>query len=209
MTLAKNTAFFCLEGLDGCGKSTQVQLLTQRLESEGYTVINVREPGGTILGEKVREILLDPSLKPCDMSELLLFNASRAQLLNDVVGPALKQENTIVLADRFAGSTLAYQGYARGGDLVQIQKVLDVAVGDLWPHQTWLLDISLEESKRRRGIRGTEDRLEMEGELFRDKVRVGYLELSDKFWWKKVSAEAETEEICRIIFNDMVEYLRK
>lgn len=129
MTPAKNTAFFCLEGLDGCGKSTQVQLLTEKLESEGYTVINVREPGGTTLGEKVREILLDPSLKPCDMSELLLFNASRAQLLHDVVSPALQNENTIILADRFAGSTLAYQGYARGGDLEQIQKVLDVAVG--------------------------------------------------------------------------------
>jgi dTMP kinase len=209
MTLAKNTAFFCLEGLDGCGKSTQVQLLTKKLESEGYTVINVREPGGTTLGEKVREILLDPSLKPCDMSELLLFNASRAQLLHDVVRPALEKENTIVLADRFAGSTLAYQGYARGGNLEQIQKVLDVAVGDLWPHQTWLLDISLEESRRRRGIRGTEDRLEMEGEVFRDKVRAGYLELSEKFSWKKVSAEAETKEICGIIFNDMVLYLRK
>jgi dTMP kinase len=209
MAIAKNTAFFCLEGLDGCGKSTQVQLLTERLEAEGYAVINVREPGGTPLGEKVRDILLDPGLKPCDMSELLLFNASRAQLLHEVVMPALQKENTIVLADRFAGSTLAYQGYARGGDIEQIQKVLDVAVGGLWPHQTWLLDISLEESRRRRGIRGTEDRLELEGESFRDKVRGGYLELSEKFSWKKVSAEAETKEICTIIFNDMVKYLRK
>ena len=209
MVNAKNTAFFCLEGLDGCGKSTQVQLLTQRLEAEGYNVVNVREPGGTELGEKVRDILLDPSLKPCDISELLLFNASRAQLLNDVVAPALKKENTIVLADRFAGSTLAYQGYARGGNLEQIQKILDVAVGDFWPAQTWLLDISLEESRVRRGIRGTEDRLELEGEAFREKVRSGYLELQQKFSWEKVSAEAKTEEICTKIFNSMVTYLRK
>jgi dTMP kinase len=209
MANAKNTAFFCLEGLDGCGKSTQVQLLTQRLEAEGYNVVNVREPGGTELGEKVRDILLDPSLKPCDISELLLFNAFRAQLLNDVVAPALKKENTIVLADRFAGSTLAYQGYARGGNLEQIQKILDVAVGDFWPAQTWLLDISLEESRVRRGIRGTEDRLELEGEAFKEKVRSGYLELQQKFSWEKVSAEAKTEEICTKIFNSMVTYLRK
>ena len=169
--------FFSLEGIDGSGKSTQIDMLVSALESEGYQVVRLREPGGAKISEQIRGILLDPSFKGImgDDTELLLYNAARAQVIHEIIRPAL-EEGKVVIADRFAWSTFAYQGYARSLGADKVQRLTELTCGDCFPELTVVIDISVECSRERTSRRGeAPDRLESEKAEFFEKVREGYL----------------------------------
>lgn len=174
--------FITFEGIDGCGKSTQFQMLKEYLESKGVDFLVVREPGGTVIGEKIREILLNKkndSMRP--LTELLLFEAARAQITEEVVRPAL-EKGTCVLCDRFFDSTYAYQGYARKLGAEKVLMLNDLATAGLEPDITFLIDIPVSVALERRGIRGeADDRMEALGTAFQEDVRKGYLEAAEKF----------------------------
>lgn len=170
--------FITFEGIDGCGKSTQLALLKEELDREGLEYIEVREPGGTVVGEKIRNILLDKKNDSMTrMAELLLFEAARAQITEEVIVPALTR-GTHVICDRFYDSTSAYQGYANkmGRDLTDFLNLK--ATNDTRPDITFLLDIDPEAAYKRRAVRGEEDRIELMGLSYQEKVREGYLELA-------------------------------
>lgn len=175
--------FLTFEGPECAGKSTQARLLARELVNDGYQVHEVREPGGTLVGEKLRDIVkhvCGPDAV-CDTAELLIFEASRAQLVDKVIAPALA-EGGIVICDRFADSTVAYQGYARGLDQTLISQLNQAAVGTHWPTRTFLLDIDPNDGSRRGQMRQEtlfiEDRIEDESTPFHLKVRKGFLTLA-------------------------------
>lgn len=163
------------EGIDGCGKSTQAALLAAQLTSEGIEVLHLREPGGTELSEQVRTLLLnkDYSHPLSPEAELLLFAASRAQLVREVIVPALDR-GAVVILDRFTDSTIAYQGFGRGIPLGFIEMVNRLATADIEPDLTFLLDISLATASERRASTG-KDRIENESEVFYNHVIQGYM----------------------------------
>jgi dTMP kinase len=172
--------FISFEGTEGCGKTTQIARLAEKLRGFGRTVKLMREPGGTTIGEEIRHTLKhshqNAAMTP--EAELLLMNASRAQLVREVIRPALAA-GEIVLCDRFYDSTVAYQGHGRGLDLDLIRGVIDFAVGDTRPKLTLLLDISPETSATRLASRRTSqpvarDRFEEAGRPFFDRVAKGY-----------------------------------
>lgn len=172
--------FITFEGPDGSGKTTQLRLLAARLRAQGRDVLTVREPGGTAMGESVREILLQTRTGGAAMdarAELLLFCASRAQLMVERILPHLAQGG-VVLCDRFADSTLAYQGYGRGLDLGLLRTVLDFATRGRWPDRTLYFDLEVEESLARRAGDGEVNRLDAESLDFHRRVRAGYLDLA-------------------------------
>ena len=171
--------FIVLEGGDGVGKTTQVGLLSSWMDAAGVAHVVTREPGGTPVGEAIRALVLSrPELEMPPESELLLILAARAAFVRDVVRPALAEGKTVV-ADRFALSTLAYQGYGRGIDLGRIRDGLEIATGGLRPDLYLVLDLPVEEgSERQQRAGGEPDRIEREGEGFRRAVRDGYLALS-------------------------------
>ncbi len=172
------------EGIDGCGKSTQLRLLEQYLTERGVAVVSTREPGGTELGRKIRSALLDGgagSVEP--LAELLLYAADRAQHVRRVIMPALSLGKT-VLSDRFYDATTVYQGYARGFDLNLVNRLNDLATGGLRPDLTLLFDLDVEIGLRRTRRRGDEagderpDRLDQEPVEFHERVRRAYLEIA-------------------------------
>ncbi|MDY6826256.1 MAG: dTMP kinase [Bacillota bacterium] len=167
--------FITLEGIDGCGKSTQSQILQDNLKRQGAPFVAVREPGGTPAGEDIRRILLQKSYPLTLSSELLLYMAARVELTERVIAPALL-EGKLVLGDRFADSTLAYQGYGGGVDLNWIRMLNDRATGGLKPHLTILLDLSVEAAAVRRGRAA--DRMESNDLHYHQRVRRGYLEIA-------------------------------
>ncbi len=175
--------FFCLEGIDGCGKSTQLKLLAESLAQKGYDVVSIREPGGSEISERIRGLLLDVRYKGVMDSgtELLLYNAARSQVIAEKIAPALAA-GKIVLADRFAWSTLAYQGYGRGIDRQTILELSRIACGKFMPELTIVLDLSVEESRARQDCDGrVPDRLESEATGFFERVRIGYAEIAKDF----------------------------
>ncbi len=170
--------FITFEGIDGCGKSTQLGLLKEEFVKEGVEFIEVREPGGTAVGEKIRTILLDKKNDSMTrMAELLLFEAARAQITEEVIVPSLERGVTVI-CDRFYDSTSAYQGYANkmGRDLTDFLNLK--ATNDTSPDITFLLDIDPMTAYERRSGRGEEDRIELLGLSYQEKVREGYLELA-------------------------------
>jgi dTMP kinase len=171
--------FISFEGTEGSGKTTQVRLLKEYLRSKNRTVLITEEPGGTKIGRKIRDILLAPENHIDSLTELLLYNSSRAQHIRETIYPALIKD-TIVITDRFIDSTVAYQGYARGLDLAIIKTLNEIVSPDLKPFITFLLDIDVEEGlKRNRGAQKT-DRLEQETVEFHKQVRQGYLQLASE-----------------------------
>lgn len=182
MKLGKLITF---EGIDGCGKSTQMRLLEQYLTERGVPVVSTREPGGTELGRKVRSALLDGgkgSVEP--LAELLLYAADRAQHVRQVIMPALA-EGKIVLSDRFYDATTVYQGYARGFDLKLVNQLNELATGGLKPDLTLLFDLEVEIGLKRTRRRGDAtsaaarpDRLDQEPAEFHERVRKAYLEVA-------------------------------
>lgn len=172
--------FITLEGPDGSGKTTQIGPLANFLRQQGFEVIASREPGGTSIGEQVREILnrLDnTAMHP--RTETLLFLAARAQIVEEVIRPAL-QRGAFVLLDRYADSTLAYQGYGHRNDLQILRQLLHFATGGLQPDLTFLLDIDAEEGLLRRQTGGDWNRLDAYQLAFHQRVRQGYLELAQE-----------------------------
>jgi dTMP kinase len=202
--------FIVLEGIDGSGKTTQLEALRQWLPTSGLMppgarVIVSREPGGTALGQALRELLLHPpgSTAPVPRAELLLYAADRAQHVETVLRPALDAGDW-VLCDRFTGSTAAYQGYGRGLNLEAIYALETIATGDLVPDLTLWLDVSLAKSCRRRGER-LADRLEGEGVAFLGRVSDGFERLAAQRGWTRIDAgqpvAAVTEACCRAMVH--------
>jgi len=196
-------AFISFEGIEGTGKSTQAKLLYTYLRGKGADVILTEEPGGTQISVKIREVLLSVEHREMSpLTELLLYNASRAQHMQEVITPALDR-GAIVITDRFTDSTLAYQGYGRGLDLQLIDSIDLIATGRLKPDITLLLDLDVQTGlKRNRGINKT-DRLELEDVAFHERVRNGYLLLAalDPARIKLIHASKSIEEIHREIIR--------
>ena len=172
--------FITFEGIEGCGKSTQIARLAKRLAKVGRSIVQLREPGGTNIGEAIRKTVKHPpgNTPISPETELLLMNASRAQLVQQVVRPALAK-GSVVLCDRFYDSTLAYQGYGRELDLAKVQNAIDLAVGGTKPNITLLLDIPLEigagrVAKRQRESDETSDQFDRSGDLFFQRVLDGF-----------------------------------
>ena len=172
--------FITFEGADGGGKSTQVQLAAAWLQQRGYEVVTTREPGGTVLAEKVRELVLDPNLPLNSTSQSLLYLAARSEHVEKVIRPAL-ETGKIVLCDRFSDSTLVYQGLSLGKELAELtvmQQLCSFATAGLEPDLTIVLDGRPEVLAKRRELRGVTDRYEQQGLDFQHKLRDGFLTLA-------------------------------
>ena len=168
--------FITFEGSECCGKSTQSKLLSEYLQEKGHKVIFLREPGGTKVSEKIRQILLDPENKSLTSeTELLLYMASRAQTVSEVIKPALL-DGRIVVCDRFLDSTIVYQGYGLGMDIKLIESLGNFVTAGVKPDLTILLDLPLEEALN--GIRREKDRIENRPFEYHQKVKDGYLKLA-------------------------------
>lgn len=163
------------EGGEACGKSSQAARLAQQLGA-----VLTREPGGTAVGERIRDVVLDRQAAGLDArAELLLMAAARAQHVAEVIEPALARGQEVV-TDRFAGSTIAYQGYGRGLDLDEVRRVCDLAAGGLWPDLVVLIDVPADEARARRGREGGQrDRMEDEDEGFHERVAKGFVAQAD------------------------------
>jgi dTMP kinase len=172
--------FITFEGPEGSGKSTQIRRLAAALEAQKLPVLMTREPGGTTIGNAIRNVLLDPArTEMSPRAETLLFNAARAQIVDQVIRPALAA-GQLVLCDRYADSTLAYQGYGHGQALEPLHRLGDYATGGLTPNLTIYLDIDVREGLQRKQAGGAEEwnRMEEKALAFHQAVRAGYLELA-------------------------------
>ncbi|MFY9813208.1 MAG: dTMP kinase [Dehalococcoidales bacterium] len=202
--------FITFEGGEGSGKSLQTRALYRQLNRLAIPAILIHEPGSTVLGEKLTRLLKwarSTSISP--MTELMLFNASRAQLLDEVVRPAL-QTGKIVICDRYTDSTIAYQGYGRRVDIETIRKVNSLATGTLKPDLTVLLDISPEAGFARKT--GQEpDRFEKEDRVFHRRVRAGYLKLAEEEprRWQVIDAALPKEKIKQMIWQKVSSLIEK
>lgn len=180
--------FISMEGPDGAGKSTQIELLRDYLADKGYEIVITREPGGTAISEAIRQVILNKEFaEMCPNTELLLYAAARAQLVSEVIRPALA-EGKAVICDRFIESSVVYQGIARGMGIDTVYAVNEYALEGLRPQLTILLDLDAEEGLRRKKNQAELDRMEAEGLEFHKKVAEGYRKL----------AEREKERIMRI-----------
>lgn len=191
--------FITFEGIDGCGKTTQLKVLKDYLEKRGRKAVTLREPGGTDFSEKIREILLYSKDAISARAELLLFEAARANLVETVIKPELAGGN-IVLCDRFYDSTTAYQGYGRGLPLDEINKCNTIATGGLKPNLTFFLNLSLEESKIRSHNR-YQDRIEKAGDAFFERVLAGFKTIAaqEPERFHIIDAHGSVEETAKII----------
>lgn len=169
--------FFVFEGIDGAGKSTQAALLAEALEARGHAVTRVRDPGGTPLSDRIRALLLDPESPVAPATELCLYAAARAQLVHDVIRPAL-DAGRVVISDRFTWSTRAYQGAGRGLDATALDAVAEVACGGTRPAHVFVLDLDPRAREARMTTRAgaVRDRLERESGAFFARVRQGFLD---------------------------------
>ena len=177
MTTMKKGFFITFEGADGCGKTTQIKLLDEYLQNKGYRTLLTREPGSKGLGIKLREILLNYDGEVSPTCESFLFLADRAQHVDCIIKPALK-DGIIVLCDRHTDSTVAYQGYGRGLDLDQIHELNKIATSGLKPDLTIVLDVDVETSQKRVGTE--KDRMESAGIEFFERVRNGFLKIAEQ-----------------------------
>ena len=199
--------FITLEGPEGSGKSTQIKRLAKRLEDLGYPVITTREPGGTSIGDQIRHVLVrmeNKELHP--RTEILLFLAARAQLVEQLIKPAL-QDGKIILCDRYGDSTLAYQGYGHGLDLEKLRQMLDFATDHLKPDLTILLDLDVKMGLMRKKAEDEWNRLDAYEVLFHERVREGYQKLASEEpeRWRIVDAsqgiDAVQDDLYRIVLD--------
>ena len=198
----KKGLFITFEGTDGCGKTTQIELLKRYLEEKGYKVVLTREPGAKGLGEKLREILLNYDGDVSSNCESFLFLADRAQHIDMLIKPAIER-GEVVLCDRHTDSTVAYQGYGRGLDLNQIKMLNDIATNGVKPDMTFVFDIDIETAQKRVGK--TKDRMESAGIEFFKRVKQGYLEIA-KSEPERVKVLDATQTI-ETIANQVKEYI--
>ena len=174
----KNGLFITLEGPDGSGKSTQIELLKEYLEKKGYDIVLTREPGGTAVSEEIRKVILNPELKEMkDMTELLLYASARAQLVGEVIKPALEQGKAVI-SDRFIDSSAVYQGIGRGLGIDTVYEVNSYALQGIMPDITFLLDLDAEEGLKRKKKQAELDRMEQQDVTFHQKVVEGYREIA-------------------------------
>jgi len=186
--------FITFEGIEGSGKSTLLHLLSSELRERGADVLQTREPGGTPVGDRIRELFLDPAQRIEPMAEVMLVNASRAQLCAEVIRPALRASK-YVLCDRFYDATIAYQGYGRGLDIEELLSLCLAATSGLTPDLTFVLDLSPEMSHERVASRAEQggnaiDRLERESLAFHAAVREGYLDMARRWSTRFVVLDA-------------------
>lgn len=192
--------FLSLEGVDGSGKTTIASMLEKELKSQGIRCIKFREPGGNAIAEKIREILLSKeSDEMCSTAELLLYAAARSQLVNTQIRKYI-ESGILVIADRYADSTTAYQGYGRGIDLGLIKTINNIATDGVIPDKTFVLD--LEPSTAQKRLQGTKDRLELAGLEFFDRVRNGYLQIAKDEYPRTVIIDASRP--LRDVFEDVL-----
>jgi len=193
-----NVMFITFEGPEGSGKSTQIRLLAEFLRARGLSVEVVREPGGTPIGDQVRHVLHDTANTAMSPeAEVLLYSASRAQLVSQRIRPSLAA-GRIVLCDRYADSTMAYQGYGRGLDLGMLAALTEIATGGLKPDLTLLLDLDVSAGLSRRRVRGEEmNRLDLEAVAFHERVREGYrlLANADPERWVRIQADRPVDVV--------------
>lgn len=169
--------FITFEGADSCGKTTQLKLLQDYLHSKNYSVVTTREPGGTIIGEEIRKILLGADVTMAKQTECLLYLAVRAEHVHNIINPALKL-GKVVLCDRFVDSTIVYQGIARGLDMSSIELMNSFATDNLTPDLTFLLDLPEPVLQKRWQEKLEKDRIEKEGFDFQKKIKQGFLALA-------------------------------
>lgn len=189
--------FITLEGPEGSGKTRQLPQLVKYLRTQGYHVLATREPGGTSIGDQIRDVLSElDNITMRPRTEILLFQASRAQLVDEVIVPYLRTEG-IVVCDRYADSTLAYQGYGHGIDLVQLKTIVDFATQGLKPDLTLLLDIDVRIGLQRKKGGGEWNRLDAYAQEFHERARHGYHELAkaEPERWVIVDAELPPEKV--------------
>ncbi len=192
--------FITLEGIDGSGKSTQLRLLAEKLRAAGVDVVTTSEPGGTPLGRALREAFLETEENVAPMAELLLFAADRAQHVEFLIKPALR-ENRVVISDRYADATFAYQGAGRGFDEQTVTRVIELATGGLMPDLTLFFDISIDSAVGRMRARDQRqakpNRMDFESGEFYSRVRDAYLRLAerDKSRFRVIDAEGSAEQI--------------
>jgi dTMP kinase len=195
--------FITFEGLDFSGKSTQVGLLADALSRSGAKTLVLRDPGGTAIGERIRAILLDRELLDMsDFTELFLFSASRSQLVQEIIKPAL-HAGTIVVCDRFYDSTTAYQGWGRGLSLEAIKSINRVAADGLLPAITYFIDIPVSEIElRMKRQKAGADRMEMSGRAFYERAREGFLQLAkEEPRFEVIDGRMSIEEIRQKVWN--------
>lgn len=197
--------FITFEGPEGSGKTTQIQSLAVYLRAQGYDVLTTREPGGTPIGDQVRAVLTNlenTAMHP--RAEILLFLAARAQLVEQVIRPQAAA-GRVVICDRYADSTLAYQGYGHGYDRAELRQLLNFATGSLWPDLTLLLDVDPEEGLKRKKKGGEWNRLDAYALAFHQRVRAGYLEMAaaEPLRWMIIDAScppaAVQDEVRRVV----------
>lgn len=191
--------FITMEGADGSGKSTQIEKLKDYLSGKGYDIILCREPGGTMISESIRELILNPEFTMMgDMTELLLYASARAQLVQEVIRPAL-EEGKVVICDRFVDSSAVYQGIARGLGMERVYEVNRYAIGDTIPDKTILLDLPAEMGIERKKGQKELDRLELESIRFHQKVAEGYRTL----------AKRDSKRICTVDATKSIEEIHE
>jgi dTMP kinase len=206
-------AFITFEGIDGCGKSTQLRLLASELRVRGLKIVATREPGGTTLGQRLRAALLDVDEQVDPLAELLVFAADRAHHVRTLLLPAL-ETNQIVLSDRYADATVAYQGAGRGFEPKLIQDIVQLATGGLRPDLTLLFDLSVAESAvrtRRRVANKNSDRLDSEDAEFHTRVRNAYLEIAraEPERFRVIDARGSTQETQHQVMNIVMPFLNE
>ena len=201
--------FISFEGIEGAGKSTQIKALAEYLRSKGHDVVETVEPGGTNIGYKIRELLLDPQNHMDPLAELLLYYSSRAQHVKEIIAPAINA-GRVVITDRYTDSTVAYQGYARGIDLELIKKLNEIVVPEMKPSLTLMLDLEVEEGLRRNRAANKEDRFELEAVEFHKRVRDGFHKIAEAEpeRVKIVDASVSSEEVARKIIEIIEEVWR-
>ncbi len=196
--------FIALDGPDGCGKTTQTKLLVQWLQQKGANVATFREPGGTAIGEKIRQILLNPDhIAMSTPAEVMLYMAARVQLWTEKIAPALKAAKCVVL-DRWLSSTCAYQGRAGGFGIDHVIKVAQDCLERPWPDLTIILDVDLQTASQR--LNRDLDRMERKGDGYHKKVREGFLELAkERAGFVLIDASADIQ----IVHNKIIEIVEK
>jgi len=194
--------FITFEGIDTCGKTTQIELLSKYLDSIKEENIIVREPGGTDISEKIRKILLDKNNNINSYTETLLFLSSRSQLINEVIKKSV-EKGEFILCDRFTDSTLAYQGYGRGLNIDLLDSLNDFATENIKPDLTFIFNISLEQSKERINKRDI-DRMEESGSDFLNRVREGYMKIAEKDKTRYILINCFDKNI-QLINNEIIE----
>lgn len=202
--------FIVMEGPDGSGKTTQINLLKEYLEEAGYECLITREPGGTVIGEEVRQLILNPEHKEMSpVTEMLLYAASRAQLVHEVIGPAL-EEGKIVISDRFVDSSIVYQGIARKLGISTVSAVNAPGIGIYRPDGIFFIDLSEAEGLRRKKEQKNLDRMEQEGIDFHHMVSEGYRKvLSGRPEVMKIDGGKSIDTIQKKIRNHVDELLKK